>query len=333
MINMIMTAEKWQRYIDNQCTDAERKEILHYLQSLSQEALERAISEGWVTQPSPMPEDVAFHMDSYINLLFSPGSIPKKRTIRRWQYWAAASVAAITIAIFTVWQPQRPDLSVTGIKKYDTIQNLGSSLKKLILPDNSEVWLTPHSTLHLAADYNTSTREVLLEGEAYFEVKHNPGKPFVATAHGAKTTVLGTHFNIESYGGEADTRVSLTSGKVAVQVVQGGKDSIFLLTPGNRLVYQQENKLAHTETFTGNPETDWKNGAVVLNDLSAAEVFHRLELRFGKKFRINTGLLKRKRFTATYPRPDLDVILQNMAFVQGFRYVIAADSVFIHSSR
>lgn len=330
---MTMTPEKWQRYIDDQCTEQEKKEILHYLQGIDQETLKKAlVAEDAAGQPA-MPPALMRRMDNYVNTLTGPAAAPAKRAVYHFSYWAAASIIAICIGVWLFRKPATQQQQA-GKDQYEMLQNNTDHVQKITLPDKSQAWLTPHTVLKIAANYNTRDREILLEGEAYFEVVHNAVRPFIVKTDRVQTTVLGTHFNIEAYGKEADTRVSLTEGKVAVKVTRyKAADSTVVLTPGKQLIYGWGTNHMRTETLAGGNEANWKTGALVLNDLSVPAVFSRLELRFGKKIQYRPEQFAGKKFTATYYQTNINTILQNIAFVQGFSFETKADTIFIQPSK
>ena len=140
-----------------------------------------------------------------------------------------------------------------------------------------------------------------------------------------QTTVLGTHFDIESYPGESTTTVSLSEGAVTVSLSKG---SAVRLSPGMRLSYKDG---FATGRLLPGEENMWKNGSMVLNDVSMPDALHRIGARFGKTIRFSGAGLDKRRITATYVDPTLDVILRNLAYVQGFTYRRKGDTVFIQS--
>ena len=73
-------------------------------------------------------------------------------------------------------------------------------MTSLTLPDGTLVFLNSESTLSYPSRFDSDTRNVTLQGEAYFEVAKNPEKKFiVSTSHQSQIEVLGTHFNVEAY--------------------------------------------------------------------------------------------------------------------------------------
>jgi transmembrane sensor len=87
---------------------------------------------------------------------------------------------------------------------------------KLILSDGTKVWLNAESSLSYASVFTGSQRRVLLTGEAYFEVTKNKEKPFIVESAGNTIKVLGTHFNVNSYGDEQVFTTTLVEGSVEI---------------------------------------------------------------------------------------------------------------------
>ena len=89
------------------------------------------------------------------------------------------------------------------------------------LPDGSKVWLNAASKLIYPVSFNgRGQRVVELSGEAYFEIFKNKLQPFVVKSKNQEVTVLGTHFNINSYSDEPGTKTTLLEGSVQVSTLQ-----------------------------------------------------------------------------------------------------------------
>jgi transmembrane sensor len=87
---------------------------------------------------------------------------------------------------------------------------------QVTLPDGTRVWLNADSKIEFPSQFNGAQRKIILAGEAYFEVSHNKSKPFVVQTDKQEVTVLGTHFNINSYADEGSTKTTLLEGSVSV---------------------------------------------------------------------------------------------------------------------
>ena len=99
-----------------------------------------------------------------------------------------------------------PVQTATG---YNTLTTPKGGKYEVLLSDGSRVWLNAASSLHYPALFSGGGRRVELTGEGYFEVKHDPSKPFIVNANGTEVQVLGTHFNINAYSDEPLNRVDL----------------------------------------------------------------------------------------------------------------------------
>jgi transmembrane sensor len=124
--------------------------------------------------------------------------------------------------------------SKSNILEYNTITTPKGGQYKIVLPDGTRVWLNAASSLTYRASLNTSfgERKVHLLGEAYFEVVKKQKMPFIVRTDKQEVIVLGTHFNINSYKDEPNTKTTLLEGSVKVFSKYG--DAI--LKPGQQSV-------------------------------------------------------------------------------------------------
>ncbi|SDE10695.1 FecR family protein [Niabella drilacis] len=105
---------------------------------------------------------------------------------------------------------------------WNTLTNpRGSTAINMQLADGSHVWLNAGSAIRYPVAFVGNERRVELSGEGYFEVTKDPSKKFMVAANGMSTEVLGTHFNINAYGDEPRTTVTLLEGSVKVSQPRG----------------------------------------------------------------------------------------------------------------
>lgn len=140
-----------------------------------------------------------------------------------------------------------------------------SSTTLVTLEDGTKIMLNANTTLEYPQHLGLSgTREVILKGEAYFEVTKNPHRPFVVKAEGMSTQVLGTIFDVKAYQAE-HPKVMLLEGKVKVSNAYTSTDII----PGQVAALQADKIIISR----GNPTstTDWLNGNFEMDQVSLAE--------------------------------------------------------------
>jgi hypothetical protein len=107
----------------------------------------------------------------------------------------------------------------------------GSKIVNITLSDGSRVWLNSASSLRYPVVFGGNERKVEITGEAYFEVAHNTAKPFKVQKGQVCVTVLGTHFNVNTYDDEAAMKITLLEG--AVRINKGAGATCFL-KPGQQ---------------------------------------------------------------------------------------------------
>lgn len=158
---------------------------------------------------------------------------------------------------------------------YNTLTNpRGSKVIDLTLSDGTRVWLNAGSSLRYPASFasSRSDRQVEIQGEAYFEVTHDPNKPFYVNKGDVSVKVLGTHFNVNAYDDEAEIRVTLLEGKVSVSAFAGAtadkspgvpsrpRALAVTLSPGQQAIATHDSRLTSHDEVDLEQVMAWKNG-------------------------------------------------------------------------
>jgi ferric-dicitrate binding protein FerR (iron transport regulator) len=152
--------------------------------------------------------------------------------------------------------------NATNLNAFNTIETPRGSQYKIILPDGSNVWLNASSSLKYPVIFDGKKRNVELTGEAYFEVSKNKEMPFVVHTQTQDVQVLGTHFNINAYPDETETKTTLLEGKV---LVSKGAESK-MMKPGEQVVNFNQSRILELSTMADAAESiAWKNGLFLFN--------------------------------------------------------------------
>jgi len=128
---------------------------------------------------------------------------------------------------------------------------------QIVLPDGSHVWMNADSKMIFPAKFSGQTREVSLDGEAYFEVAKDKAHPFIVKSRTQRIEVLGTHFNVNSYTDEKGIKTTLLEGSVKVSLPDG-KEA--LLKPGEQALNTGEIRV---EKVDAEEAVAWKNGNIM----------------------------------------------------------------------
>jgi ferric-dicitrate binding protein FerR (iron transport regulator) len=164
-----------------------------------------------------------------------------------------------------------PKLGIKPESFLNTISTPRGGQYGLVLPDGTRVWLNASSSLQFPTDFTTRQRNVVMTGEAYFEVAHNPARPFIVKVNGMEVEVLGTHFNINAYSNEDLMRTTLLQGKVKIRNAGG----VSFLLPGQQA--QASTSAIKIIPADGADAIAWKNGYFSFQHSNLASVMRQLE--------------------------------------------------------
>ena len=144
---------------------------------------------------------------------------------------------------------------------YNTITTPRGGEYNLQLPDGTQVWLNALTTLKYPVNFEFDTREVSLDGEAYFEVAKLERKgqrvPFILTMGKQKLEVLGTAFNIKRFGDKIET--TLIEGSVKLNYKDINKIN-HILTPSQQMIYHEKLNTFKKNTIDTFYATAWREG-------------------------------------------------------------------------
>lgn len=152
--------------------------------------------------------------------------------------------------------------------EYNTIETPNGGKYEIALPDGTHVWMNAASSLKYPASFaSLKERVVQLQGEAYFQVAKDKLHPFIVKTAKQEVKVLGTHFNINSYADEPETRTTLLEGSVNITGLNNKISKI--LIPGQQAVLKGNDlKISDADV---DQAVSWKNGDFVFlgEDLKA----------------------------------------------------------------
>lgn len=165
----------------------------------------------------------------------------------------------------------------TTAPTYNLLTTPRGGFFQLLLPDGSKVWLNAASTLRYPTSFTGKDRVVELQGEAYFEIAHNPAMPFKVSVlpqqgrdHG-EVEVLGTHFNIKAYADEPAIHTTLLEGSVRVH--KGG--AVATLHPGQEAQWNSSTDIK-TRSADLEEAVAWKNGLFRFNEATIEDVMRQI---------------------------------------------------------
>lgn len=192
----------------------------------------------------------------------------------------------------------------------------------VLLEDGTDVWLNADSKLKYPIVFNGESREVVLSGEAYFEVKKD-NRPFIVNLESGDITVLGTSFGVSAYPGYPNY-TTLVRGSVRFTFLR--REQI-VLTPGEQAVVDIFGSLkkrnVDVEEFVG-----WKDGVFIFKDKPLAEIMEILERWYGVHVIFQDNSLKELEYTGSLERYDsINTFLQLLEKLEEIQYEIKGNTI------
>ncbi|MBA2473628.1 MAG: FecR domain-containing protein [Pseudonocardiales bacterium] len=189
------------------------------------------------------------------------------------------------------------------------------------LPDGTSVMLGVASTLRYPPSISTRSREVQLEGEAYFEVAHDNTRVFAVRAGDVLAEDLGTTFIVRAYPEDHRARVVVRSGKVALRAARApNQTQRQVLLPG-QLGRLDTKGIPVAERADTSAYFAWTEGRLVFDDVALRDALPQLSRWYDLEFRLADSSLGRVPLTATFRNQPTEDVLDLLAASLGMRQV------------
>lgn len=168
-----------------------------------------------------------------------------------------------------------PEKGVLAIEMmYNTLLVPRGGEYHVVLEDGTRVWLNADSRLRYPVVFSEKERRVFLEGEAYFEVKRNPVRPFYVESRGQVVKVLGTTFDVSAYPEEEAVYTTLYRGSVGIE---GGRDGrLLVLVPGEQAELVVGSGEVVVRKVDVSQVTSWRSGIFVFEEQTLERIMLKL---------------------------------------------------------
>jgi len=269
----------------------------------------------------------------------TPVTPPKQRASRRSWMLAGSMAAAVLVLLglfFLLRRPQpagRIAQAAADTAHWQNRQNGKATKAILELTDGSKIWLNADSRLTYPEVFTGDSREVYLEGEAFFDVANNPARPFIIHLRKGTIKVLGTSFNIRAYENEP-VQTSVTTGKVAfIPKYEAGshkKPDTILITPDVKVTFSHHTGNIVKENTFSEDDKAWTEGRLVFRNATLESIGMELERTFGKKVHFAADAPRHYRLTGSFRQNSLQEIMYYLARSRPFHYEITDSTLVIN---
>jgi transmembrane sensor len=315
------------KYITNQATDAEVKEVKRWIKLHPENELYFIeLYDAWqnmlYAKPEIIDEEIAYN--SFLNKIDPP-----EAPVRSFK-WLGITAVVIVLVASCAWYFNR---SIPVDKTANQIVAKKGSIRKIVLTDGTTVWLNAVSTIKYDNNFGKTNRTVYLEGEAFFDIAHGDNKvPFLVRTKNYTVRDIGTKFNLKAYPNDTFFETTVIKGEVAVEGNSGdnsqGLNRIYVkphqvlkinysdehnekekLTASSSGAFN-EVRVLQVDSAKMNVYDGWKDDVLIFDGSTLGEIAKVLERRYNVKITIANTEIKSIRYSGSFKNvPDINKVL------------------------
>ena len=328
-----MDKEKIKRFLNGLSSKEEELEIAKWLEeNNSNKEINTIFEDSWEESGNTIHADTSKkHLWEKIDQKTGNKTNVKKGQ-RKFSFLKSAAVwlllaGFLVLSAKVVWENNKEEGEQVVLSEW--VEKSVPSGEKLLLtlPDKSKVLVNSNSKIKFPTSFEKNSREVYLEGEAFFEVKKDSDRPFFVFSGELTTEVLGTSFNINSR--LERTKIALLEGKVKGK---NGTEEAFL-SPGEMVDdgFNGSGKLEVT-SFIYAKEMGWKDGHIKFRKKPLKAILQQLEDWYGVKFEHEKNINLDRTVTGTFQNDNFDNLLSGLGFTMNFNHTIDNKYVKLNSN-
>lgn len=307
-------ADKIIEVITGNVAEGDKKTVLNSVKQDSQLRKEYIdIKNAWALSSSQIGMSELKIERSYLSLKSKISGQKQTVTVRMYSLLKYAAVLLIVFGagIFSnkVMEPK-----IAKNERTEIVVPQGQ-IAEVNLPDGSHAWLNAETSLSFTNNFTEKMREVVLKGEAYFEVQEGE-EPFVVSTKYGEITVLGTSFNVSAFG-NSEFQATLMEGSIKYSNTELGEE--ITLSPGQQVVLTENEGIQVREVST-NIYIAWISGAIVFENEPLRTVLQKLERHFAVKIELVDSQLGDIRFTGKIENESLFEVMEYINKTKAIAY-------------
>jgi transmembrane sensor len=361
-----LLSEAIESYYSNQLTQAQAEMLVAWLSEDEENRHHfREIGTIWYAsgQLSAKNTDTGKAWTNLLDKIAENDKRPMPKPVFRIPVSAVTRVAAAVFFIVAVGVSAlyifRAPKTKSEIAYFEALAPKGSR-SFITLTDGSTVWLNSGTKLRYQSNFGQKSRDLYLEGEAYFVVAKNPDMPFRVKTSGVSITALGTAFNVKAYNDEGVIETTLEKGEVRIDELEdsGIKPDAtpVFLKPNQKAVFVKSNKNISVNNAVQKPQvaippaktktlplkvesmadtrlaTSWKDSRWIFKSEKLSTLAPILERRYDIAITFRDSVLQNYKFTGTLKEESLEQVLNAMCLAAPIRFEINHNQVLFYES-
>ena len=300
------------KYINGDCTDREKADIVSWLDS----------------DPVNMKEYLALRKLNDITIWQANTDVVQQKKTKEkifsgaWNkyYIEIIKIAAVFLIAILASRYFLPEIvpQNSGLAM-QTLHVPAGQRAELTLEDGTKVWLNAKTTLTFPNHFSEKNREVKLDGEGFFDVAHNKARPFIVNTEKYNVKVWGTKFNLMAYSDNEAFETALLEG--SVEVLKPGHKNGVMLKPNEQIFYRDGNMVI--ASIKNMDQFLWRDGIISFDNETFTELAEKLELYFDLDIDVKNDQLIDYRCTGKFRMKDgVEHILKVLQLSNHFNYSV-----------
>jgi len=306
------------RYLEGNEKDGDKEQILNWFSNLRYDSDLRKQYQHYWNELVNIPDFKGYDGSIILNKIYhkikleESGTLQEKRAVTRIINILSRVAAILFIPIITFLLIYRNDSRpITNEEAYSEIYSPLGTRTMFYLPDGSKGWLNGGSYLEFPAAFKGKSREVLLRGEAYFNIKSDKKRPFIVSGTNFEVVASGTSFNVSAYPEDQLINVTLVIGNIKVSGIHYGKVRNFgTIKPNQMCIYDLSSFSHKIIPVDANKVISWKEGKLTFRNEPFKEVVRKINRWYNVDIIIKDKILESYTYLATFEDETLDEVLK-----------------------
>ncbi len=323
-----------QKYIENRCSEGELRTLLHWLKSPdSREEFDLVGQSAWIH----FDKNISYPEDDKIATLSKEVShllqhIKQEKTAvspilsvnpAKWLYRIAAAILFLFVlgtGYYLIRSGQKNLIS------YKEIVVSRGEVKEYTLDDGTSLILNSGSRLIIPSNYNKGHREIEMTGEIFFDVMPDPNKPFIIKNNNTRIKVLGTSFNLKSYKEDASMELTVSTGKVLIDIPD--MDIRLRVNPLEHLSINKQAETLEKLKLDENYYAKWVGGMLYFDKTPIDEAIKTINLKYNKTILLSSPDYDNL-ISGIHDNKNLDAIVESICFATGLKQRAEGDTIIL----
>lgn len=306
----------FKKYLEGQCSPEELDLFFKYVgtsqgKKVLNELLDKEAVDQFYKDMIPTPEvsnQIFRRLDAQIEEKNKDGNV-----LTIFRKLATTRIAATLTGILLVGAVLFYFIKSSSLKH----QTAYGEISTVLLPDSSTVILNGNSLVRYAGEWQSGeSREVWVQGEAYFSVKHSINRQkFIVHADNADIEVVGTTFNVNSRHKKIE--VVLNTGRIRLKRTDGEittrPDERYVMNPGDFVSFSTDQRKIERKKVDPEQYIAWTRGMLVFDETPVADIIQSLKDNLGMKIEVEDENIKQYKYSGTIPVDNVDIFFHTLS--------------------